>query len=284
MTNYLTCDSCQHKNIINSERIVFCKKCNKKLVNNYIDWKKTKFDSSFETYIAKETLEKNTSNEEINITHEKKKNIFNQSKLFSNTSTELKIFISSSILQIILYFFLTSNSSNHTQLTNRTSYLNDIKWNNYSITQNLDITLPFELKEAKSVLPEYLKYYLSNEKSLKAESSKSFSVTIEEFDINEGLNIDNHTLLSIKDEYMQDSNSNITSSSTVEHYSMKKFNSYSQYGSYTLDNQKYNYENYTLMSGNKTIKIIISYQDGDKLLRKYADIVSQSILDNQTII
>lgn len=284
MTNYLTCDSCQHKNIINSERIVFCKNCNKKLVNNYIDWKKTKFDSSFETYIAKETLEKNTSNEEINITHEKKKNIFNQSKLFSNTSTELKIFISSSILQIILYFFLTSNSSNHTQLTNRTSYLNDIKWNNYSITQNLDITLPFELKEAKSVLPEYLKYYLSNEKSLKAESSKSFSVTIEEFDINEGLNIDNHTLLSIKDEYMQDSNSNITSSSTVEHYSMKKFNSYSQYGSYTLDNQKYNYENYTLMSGNKTIKIIISYQDGDKLLRKYADIVSQSILDNQTII
>lgn len=284
MTNYLTCDSCQHKNIINSERIVFCKKCNKKLVNNYIDWKKTKFDSSFETYIAKETLEKNTSNEEINITHEKKKNIFNQSKLFSNTSTELKIFISSSILQIILYFFLTSNSSNHTQLTNRPSYLNDIKWNNYSITQNLDITLPFELKEAKSVLPEYLKYYLSNEKSLKAESSKSFSVTIEEFDINEGLNIDNHTLLSIKDEYMQDSNSNITSSSTVEHYSMKKFNSYSQYGSYTLDNQKYNYENYTLMSGNKTIKIIISYQDGDKLLRKYADIVSQSILDNQTII
>lgn len=284
MTNYLTCDSCQHKNIINSERIVFCKKCDKKLVNNYIDWKKTKFDSSFETYITKETLEKNTPNEEINITHEKKKNIFNQINLFSNTSAELKIFISSSFLQIILYFFLTSNSSDLVHLNNKTSYLNDVNWNKHSITQNLNITLPFELKEAKSVLPEYLKNYLSNEKSLKAESSKSFSVTIEEFDTNEGLNIDNQTLLSIKDEYMQDPNSNITSSSIVEYYSIKNFNSYSQYGSFTLDNQNYNYETYTLTSGNKIIKIIISYQDGDKLLRKYADIVSQSILDNKHII
>lgn len=284
MTNYLTCDSCQHKNIINSERIVFCTNCNKKLVNNYTDWKKTKFDSSFETYIAKETIEKTTLNEEINITPEKKKNIFKQSKFFSNTSTELKIFLSSTVLQIILYFFLTSNSSNAIQLNDKTSYLNDINWNNHSITQNLSITLPFELKEAKSVLPEYLKNYLSNEKSLKAESSKSFSVTIEEFDIHEGLNIDNQTLLSIKDEYMQDSNSEITSSSTIEHYTIKNFNSYSQYGSFTLDSQNYNYENYTLTSGNKIIKIIISYQDGDNLLRKYADIVSQSILDNKTII
>jgi hypothetical protein len=284
MTNYLTCDSCQHKNTINSERIVFCKNCNKKLVNNYIDWKKTKFDSSFETYIAKETLEKNTSNEEIKITPEKKINVFNQSKLFSNTSTELKIFLSSSILQIILYFFLTSNSSNAIQLNDKTSYLNHINWNKHSITQNLSITLPFELKDTKSVLPEYLKNYLSNEKILKAESSKSFSVTIEEFDIHEGLNIDNQTLLSIKDEYMQDSNSEITSSSTIEHYTIKKFNSYSQYGTFTLDSRNYNYENYTLTSGNKIIKIIISYQDGDNLLRKYADIVSQSILDNKTII
>ena len=122
MTNYLSCDSCQHKNIINSERIVFCTNCNKKLVNNYTDWKKTKFDSSFETYIAKETLEKNTLNEEINITPEKKKNIFKQSKLFSNTSTEFKIFLSSSILQIIFYFFLTSNPSNAIQLNDKTSY------------------------------------------------------------------------------------------------------------------------------------------------------------------
>jgi hypothetical protein len=284
MTNYLTCDSCQHKNIINSERIVFRKNCHKKLVNNYIDWKKTKFDSSFETYIAKETLEKTTSNEEINITPEKRTNVFKQSKLFSNTSTELKIFISSSILQIIIYFFLTSNSSNAILLSDKTSYLNDINWNKHSITQNLSITLPFKLKEAKSVLPEYLKNYQNNEKSLKAESSKSFSVTIEEFDINEGLNIDNETLLSIKDEYMQDSNSDITSSSTVEHYTIKKINSYSQYGTFTLDSQNYNYENFTLTSGNKIIKIIISYQVGDNLLRKYADIVSQSILDNKTII
>ena len=51
MPNYLICDNCQHKNTVNSERMIFCKGCNKKLSNNYLDWKKTKFNSSFETYV-----------------------------------------------------------------------------------------------------------------------------------------------------------------------------------------------------------------------------------------
>ena len=51
MTNFLICDNCQHENAVNSERIIFCKGCDKKLSNNYLDWKKSKFNSSFETYV-----------------------------------------------------------------------------------------------------------------------------------------------------------------------------------------------------------------------------------------
>lgn len=44
-----------------------------------------------------------------------------------------------------------------------------------------------------------------------------------------------------------------------------------------MDNKNYWYENYTLTSGNKSIKIIISYLDGDTLLPTYSDVVTQSL-------
>jgi hypothetical protein len=47
-TNFLICDNCQHKNTVTSERNVFCKGCQKKLANNYLDWKKGKFNSPLE--------------------------------------------------------------------------------------------------------------------------------------------------------------------------------------------------------------------------------------------
>ena len=47
-TNFLICDNCQHKNTVTSERIVFCNGCQKKLANNYLDWKKGKFNSPLE--------------------------------------------------------------------------------------------------------------------------------------------------------------------------------------------------------------------------------------------
>jgi len=45
MANFLICDNCQYKNTVTSERIVFCNGCQKKLANNYLDWKKGKFNS-----------------------------------------------------------------------------------------------------------------------------------------------------------------------------------------------------------------------------------------------
>jgi hypothetical protein len=47
-TNFLICDNCQYKNTVTSERIAFCNGCQKKLANNYLDWKKGKFNSPLE--------------------------------------------------------------------------------------------------------------------------------------------------------------------------------------------------------------------------------------------
>ena len=281
--NYLACNHCHFKNPITTERLVFCKECGKKINSNYTDWKKAKFDSSFETYIASETTQ-NGDFIKISANPPKEKHrIFQRSNRFikSHKSPELKIFIASTLLQLLLGFILMNLPLTDDSATSENKpYLKDVKWANYSVSPQISMTLPFELKESKSVLPDYLHNYLSHDKVSKAESSRSFSVTIEEFDVAEDMRIDERSFLSITDEYMKSPGTNITSVSSVDHLKIKHYATASQYGSYTMDNRNYLYENYTLTSGKKSIKIIISYLEDDKLLRQYAEIVTRSLQQN----
>jgi len=48
--NYLKCSNCGHLNNSDKEALLFCEKCNKKLENNYRDWKKKRNESSFEDF------------------------------------------------------------------------------------------------------------------------------------------------------------------------------------------------------------------------------------------
>lgn len=283
--NYLVCNHCHFKNLINTERLVFCKECGKKINTNYTDWKKAKFDSSFETYIVSETTQNGDFVKIPDSLPKKKNTIFQRSSSFikSHKSPELKIFVASTLLQLLLGFFLMNQSfSSDSVNAENKPYLKDVKWTNYSVSPQISMTLPFELKESKSVLPGYLHNYLSHDKASKAESSKSFSVTIEEFDVVEGMTIDEKSYLTINDEYMQSAGTSITNVSSVDHLKIKQYVAASHYGSYIMDNRNYVYENYTLTSGKKAIKIIISYLEGDKLLRQYADIVTQSLHQNIT--
>lgn len=47
---YLKCNSCGHLNKIENENLLFCSKCNKKLENNFRDWKRIHSESSFEDF------------------------------------------------------------------------------------------------------------------------------------------------------------------------------------------------------------------------------------------
>lgn len=288
--NYLVCDNCQHKNAVNSERLVFCKQCQKKLSNNYLDWKKSKFNSSFETYVdglkyyndsipAKSLLEEKT---------EKKKSIFKTSLSFPSKKTV--IFIASVFIQLLLVGIITQNDSETKTTIGRDShispasnYFSEVKWGNYSITQTLSLSLPFELKESKSLLPYYLHNYIDNDKCRKAESSKSFSVSIEKMNFNSYLNIENANLISINDEYMQNPGVVILKEEGL-HLLIKEYKTFVEYGTYFLNGNEYLYENYTLIKGNEGVKIILSYLKDDKLLCQYADIVTKSLLKNKHLI
>ena len=286
MPNYLICDNCQHKNTVNSERMVFCKGCNKKLSNNYLDWKKTKFNSSFETYVE----QLNDYNDSIPLKTISEENTKNKKSIFktalSSPSKKSVIFITSVLIQLLLVALLTQNQNtlySNNQKKPEANYLNNVKWGNYSITQNLALTLPFELKESESVLPSYMHNYIENDKSRKSESSQSFSVTVEKMEFNSFYKVQNADLISVNDEYMKSPGITILKDEGLRTI-IKGYKTYVEHGSYILNGNEYLYENYTLTKGNEGVKIILSYLKNDDLLCKYASIVTQSLLNNKQII
>lgn len=48
--HYLKCNNCEHFNEVKTEHMIFCSKCNKKLINNYSDWSKRNSDKTFDEY------------------------------------------------------------------------------------------------------------------------------------------------------------------------------------------------------------------------------------------
>jgi hypothetical protein len=47
---YLKCSTCGHLNQLDNENLLFCSKCNKKLENNFRDWKRINSDSSLDDF------------------------------------------------------------------------------------------------------------------------------------------------------------------------------------------------------------------------------------------
>lgn len=295
MANFLICDNCQHKNTVSSERIVFCKGCQKKLSNNYLDWKKEKFNSSFESYI--EGLDDINQSAEKTILQDplpKKKSVFKS--FISAPSKKSMIFITSVVIQLFLLAILTYHNdepvttigrvnlpTDYSITTPTTEYITEVKWKTYPITQTLSLCLPFQLKESESVLPCYMENYLTNHKSHKSESSQSFSVTVEKMNFDELYKIKSEDIISVNDEYMKTPGVDVLKEEGL-HTIIKGYKTYVEHGSYKLNGKDYLYENYTLTKGNEGVKIILSYLKHDNLLCKYADIVTQSLLKNKQVI
>lgn len=48
--HYLKCSQCGHANLLKTEYLTFCSSCNRKLENNFTEWKKQNQDKSLEEY------------------------------------------------------------------------------------------------------------------------------------------------------------------------------------------------------------------------------------------
>lgn len=250
---------------------------------NYLDWQKSKADASFEKYLS-ELHQYNKQQYDVQLSRRKKPSPRHWSGamywfLKNHASKKSMTFLLAILIQFFLFIILLNNQQTYSDkecsMTEK-PYLKEVKWHHYSITSDLSACLPFELKTSSSVLPVYLQQYVTT-KSEKAESLHSFSVTIENITFN-GANILNYTnLLPVQDEYMQHTGTYFTSREPLQHFMVKEHSTWLEQGSYTLNGKTYLYDNYTLMKGNKAIKLIISYLKDDNLLCEYADIVLKSL-------
>ena len=274
--NYLICNHCQYNNVVNSERTVFCKYCSKKLENNFIDWKKSKMDNSFDTFLSTQT---NKNATELKVVDLKKQSNYNFNVLKNKHNLALLSFI------VICWFVVFGSLKNSLGYFNSENAIpiTEISWKKYQLGDDIKIDLPIPLKKQETRLGCYLAEMIGNVKSSHAEtSSKSFSVSVEEIEIQNTYMLGYTPLLDVYDQYM--------TSSTAEFYLHKdltavRINNYMTYvdrGSYLFNGENYLYENYTLYKQSKAIKIIISYLENDKASNLYSEIIAKSLFSNNT--
>lgn len=274
--NYLICNHCQCNNVVNSERTVFCKYCSKKLENNFIDWKKSKMDNSFDTFLSTQT---NKNATELKVVDLKKQSNYKFNVLKNKHNLALLSFI------VICWFVVFGTLKNSLGYFNSENAIpiTEISWKKYQLGGDIKIDLPIPLKKQETRLGCYLAEMIGNVKSSHAEtSSKSFSVSVEEIEIQNTYMLGYTPLLDVYDEYMTSSHGEFYLHKDLTATRIKNYMSYIDSGSYLLNGESYLYENYTLYKQNKAIKIIISYLENDKTSNLYSEIIAKSLFSNNT--
>lgn len=272
----LICENCFTENEIKNEHAVFCCRCHKKLSHNFTDWKQQHSSPDFEVY-TKEFEQHNSKALEI-LSNSKAQ------ELKANSHKTLMKFAASIFLIIIVFFVCLQNQRNSilnfNSISDNTNYLNEINWKNYSFGDSLSITLPFDLKHSETIIPNSLTHYIHSIKSLRAESSSSFSVTIEEYELSNYFANNHFPFIDLQDEYVLSSRAEVTPMYDNDKLTIKSYSTNIEHNTFNANNETYASDNYTFVKGNKGIKVIVSYLKHNKLLNKYADIVNESIYKN----
>ena len=124
--------------------------------------------------------------------------------------------------------------------------------------------------------------YIEHSKSNKSESSPSFSVSIEKMEFNSFYKIPDNDLIVANDDYMKSPGVNLLAEEILR-TKIKGYTTYVEHGSYVMNGKEYLYENYTLLKENEGVKIVLSYLKNDHILCKYANVVTQSLLQTSKL-
>ena len=279
--NYITCQACEHQNKIISERTIFCKKCKKKLDNNFIDWKKSKSENTFDDYLKASAVFSVNDKECLKTKYNKEEKTpsYDFSVLKNKQNLALLSFI---IISWFVVFDILKNSLGYFN-SNNDKNLSEITWKKHILASDISVDFPISLKKQETRLGCYLADIIGNVKSSHGEtSSKSFSVTIEEIEIQNTYMLGYTPLINVYDEFMSSSNGEFYLHTDLTTSKIKNYISYVDRGSYLLEGDEYNYENYTLYKQNKAIKIIVSYLENDKDANFYSERIAKSLFLNNT--
>ena len=160
----------------------------------------------------------------------------------------------------------------------------EISWNKYQLGNDIKIYLPLVLKKQETQLGSNLAEMIGDVQGYHAEtSSQSFSITIEEININNTYMLGYMPLLNVYDEYMTSSGDDFYLHNDLTTTKIKNYRTYIDRGSYLFNGENYLYENYTLHKRNKAFKIIISYVKDDKFSNLCAEVIANSLFSNKEI-
>lgn len=281
--NYLICNHCNNKNAVYTPHFVFCNQCNKKIINNYTDWKKSNNQASFDDYILLQTT---TDGTPIKTEKPLKLNWIKKTQQFieHNADKDIKAFAAVSFFLLVLFAFLMKLQNNNLLLPNNIESTNDYASNNYwkthSITNDVTISVPFDVIKTSTTLSAFMQEHIIKSNSATSEAAGVFSVTIEHFEMNHDYPIPNEMLHEVKDEYMQMAHFEYSDVDKLEHIKTSNYKTTVRHGEYTLHSKEFLYDNYTLINGYEVVNVIVSYLKNDNDLNNYAGVVSESLLKN----
>lgn len=283
--NYLVCNHCNHKNAVYTPHLVFCNQCQKKIKNNFTDWKKSNNGALFENYISLETT---TDASPINIERPIKLGWYKKSQLYfeQKANRDVKVIIGVVAFQLVLFAFLMKLQNNSLALSNKETsndFQSSANWRTRSITKDISVSVPYNLIKVPTTLSLFMQDHITKSNSLRAEMAGSFSITVESFEMNRDYPIPHDMLYQVKDEYMQLAQFEYPDSDKIEHIKTKQYQTTVRYGEYTLNSKQFLYENYTLIKGYSVVNVTLSYLKDEDVLYDYASEISESLLKNKTI-
>jgi len=263
---YLKCNSCGHLNKIESETVLFCSKCNKKLENNFRDWHSRNSDKSFEDYKKLVCI----SEQEIQTENKK-----------TSKPKSLKYWIGFTIAFAIFYAVGQIGGEKLVSLFKSEKTSQEVlsqKWIKEMYGNGLTVETPVIMTETEVNLPDQVKELVEEIIMFKYISAKGFKVFITtgiyKPVIQEG-NLQGAANGSVNEIKMQKGVTDFEY--TEEKIVLNEIDGIKQTGSFKMNGTKYEFFNKIFVKGLNMWQVMTGYQVDDEVGRIAAKKVIESI-------
>lgn len=168
--HYLKCDHCDALNEVKTEYQTFCNICNKKLVTNFSDWKKTNPNGTFDDFKLRVCLSEDTV-KNTKLVKKKKPKAF---KYWIGFSITLLIFFG------IFYSYSKLDQEGVFEIIKAEIARYEVKKENWSLKHPSDLGLsletPFELSPINLPFPDEFKAIIEQVNSFMVMSGEDFTI------------------------------------------------------------------------------------------------------------
>jgi hypothetical protein len=274
--HYIKCNECGHFNEVKSEYLVFCAKCNKKLDNNFPDWKKKNPGRGFDDYKRLVCV----TEEAINTSPVKVKTRPKGLKYWVGFAVAFAIFYAIGQFggESIVRFIKSQQAS-------REIISQDWQKERYG-DFGLVVETPFKLEKTELPVPDNLKHMIDIMDTYSASKSQGFGVMINSVRYKPeigSVNLEGAANGSIAEMKMQPGVSAFTYSEDL--FSKNDIPGFIQKGSYSKEGNIIEFINTGFANGLILYQVMVAYNPDDKDMKAMALRVIESIeIDNLKII